>query len=236
MTKNLKRILLLLSVVLVHLTSVAQNVQLHYDFGRSLYDENATRPELTSTVEMFRTDKWGSTFFFVDMDYADNEVKSAYWEIARELKFWEAPVSLHLEYNGGLNYIKDAYLVGATYGWNAKDFSKGWTFTPSYKYISDNEDPHNFQLTATWYLHMLDGKLSFTGFADFWREKHMDSAGKSHDFVFLAEPQLWLNFNRFKWADKDFNLSVGTEVEVSNNFALFNGSYVIPTLAVKWEF
>lgn len=236
MTKNLKRILLVLSVALVQLTAVAQNVQLHYDFGRALYDENATRPELTTTVEMFRPDKWGSTFFFVDMDYADNEVKSAYWEITRELKFWKAPVSLHVEYNGGLNYIKDAYLAGATYGWNSKDFSKGWTFTPMYKYISDNEDPHNFQLTATWYLHMFDGKLSFTGFADFWREKHVDSAGNSHDFVFLAEPQLWLNFNRFKWADKDFNLSVGTEVEVSNNFALFDGFYVIPTLAVKWEF
>ena len=35
---------------------------------------------------------------------------------------------------------------------------------------------------------------------------------------------------------KDFNLSVGTEVELSNNFALFDGFYAIPTLAVKWEF
>ena len=79
MTTNFKRLLLALSLVIASMTAVAQNVQLHYDFGRALYDENATRPELTTTVEMFRPDKWGSTFFFVDMDYADNEVKSAYW-------------------------------------------------------------------------------------------------------------------------------------------------------------
>ena len=236
MKKSFKIFLTLALLIVVNLSAIAQNIQMHYDFGRSLYDENATRPELTTTVEMFRADKWGSTFFFVDMDYANNEVSSAYWEIARELKFWQAPVSLHLEYNGGknggdINYIKDAYLLGVTYGWNAKDFSKGWTFTPASKYICGNKVRHNYQLTATWYLHMLDGKLSFTGFADFWREK-----GDLHDYTFIAEPQLWLNFNRFKWADKDFNLSVGTEVELSNNFAAFDGFYAIPTLAVKWEF
>ena len=53
----------------------AQNVQLHYDFGHSIYDELSTRPKLTSTVEMFKADKWGSTFFFIDMDYGDGEGK-----------------------------------------------------------------------------------------------------------------------------------------------------------------
>lgn len=76
--------------------SAAQNIQLHYDFGHSLYDEfKDSRAKITTTVEMFKPDKWGSTFFFVDMDYADNEVKSAYWEIARELKFWDGPLSIH---------------------------------------------------------------------------------------------------------------------------------------------
>ena len=45
----------------------AQNIQLHYDFGRSLYDKDLKdRPVLTSTVEKFHHDKWGSTYFFVD--------------------------------------------------------------------------------------------------------------------------------------------------------------------------
>ena len=54
----------------------AQNVQLHYDMGRGC---------TTSTVEMFKADDGGSTFFFVDMDY-NPKVSGAYWEIARELK------------------------------------------------------------------------------------------------------------------------------------------------------
>ena len=40
----------------------AQNIQLHYDFGRSLYDKDLQgRPLLTSTVEKFHPDTWGST-------------------------------------------------------------------------------------------------------------------------------------------------------------------------------
>ena len=95
----------------------AQNIQLHYDFGRALYDKNMdVRPLLTSTVEKFQPDDWGSTFFFVDMDYNSKGVEQAYWEIARELKFWDGPLSLHLEYNGGLakTYsINNAFFVVA---------------------------------------------------------------------------------------------------------------------------
>lgn len=37
----------------------AQNIQLHYDFGRSLYDKDLKgRPLLTSTVEKFHPDNW----------------------------------------------------------------------------------------------------------------------------------------------------------------------------------
>jgi len=68
----------------------AQNIQLHYDFGRSLYDKDLQgRPLLTSTVEKFHPDTWGSTYFFVDMDYTSEGVAAAYWEIAREVKFWK---------------------------------------------------------------------------------------------------------------------------------------------------
>ena len=53
----------------------AQNIQLHYDFGRSLYDKDLQgRPLLTSTVEKFHPDTWGSTYFFVDMDYTSEGV------------------------------------------------------------------------------------------------------------------------------------------------------------------
>lgn len=231
-----KVIFLFLMAVCLAGKGMAQNVQLHYDFGHSIYEELESRPKFTTTVEMFKPDAWGSTFFFIDMDYTSDGIGAAYWEISRELKFWKAPFSAHVEYNGGLNYINNAYLAGATYTWNNADFTKGFTFTPMYKYIQKNATPHNFQLTATWFLHFGEGRYTFSGFADFWREKHADVNGKAHDYVFLAEPQFWVNLNRFKHVNKNLNLSVGSEWELTSNFALLDGWHWIPTLALKWSF
>ena len=42
--------------------SVAQNIQVHYDFGGIIYKGQENRPTVTTTAEMFRADKFGSTF------------------------------------------------------------------------------------------------------------------------------------------------------------------------------
>lgn len=232
----MRRLFLFLVVCLMAVFVHAQNIQLHYDFGSALYNSLDTRPKVTTTVEMFKPDRWGSTYFFIDMDYTKNGVAGAYWEIFRELKFWEPPFSVHVEYNGGLNYINNAYLLGATYTWNNATFTKGFTFTPMYKYIQKNPSPNSFQLTASWYLHFCQGKCTFSGFADFWREEHTDAEGNRHDYVFLTEPQFWVNLNKFKGIPKDFNLSLGTEWEITSNFALMEGWHWLPTLAMKWTF
>ena len=212
------------------LISQAQNVQLHYDF-------TGARNYLTTTVEKFQPDSYGSTFFFIDFNYSANGPVEAYWEIARELKNWDAPFSVHVEYNGGLNSLipasfNNAYLLGGTYSWNASDFSKGCSLSAMYKNIQGNTSPHNFQLTGVWYLNMFDGKLSFTGFADFWKEKHTVSAdGFVSDFqdvnyIFLSEPQLWYNINK--------SFSIGGELELSYQFAGLAGFNAFPTLGFKW--
>jgi hypothetical protein len=229
----MKKILTFVILLCGCLAINAQNIQFHYDSGHWLYNDLDNRPKLTTTVEMFKPDKWGSTFFFVDMDYTSKGVAAAYWEIARELKFWEGPLSAHVEYNGGLQYINNAYLVGPTYTYNSTDFAKGFTLTAMYKYIQKNSSPNNFQLTGTWYLHFSKQKFTFSGFADFWREKNPVT---NKEFIFLSEPQFWINLNKFDFADDNFNLSVGTEVELSQNFAARKGFYCIPTLAFKWTF
>lgn len=211
------------------LVAKSQNVQLHYDFS-------SDRGYLTTTVEKFAPDQYGSTFFFIDFNHSANGPTEAYWEMARELKNWDGPLSVHLEYNGGLNRviplaINNAYLLGGTYSWNAKDFSKGFSLSAMYKMIQGNTAPHNAQFTAVWYLHMLEGKLSFTGFADFWTEKHLvfDDAGATEvGFIFLSEPQLWYNLNK--------SFAVGSEVELSYQFAGMAGFNVYPTLAARWTF
>ena len=97
MTRLFALVLICLATAANMQITKAQNVQLLYDTGRNC---------MTSTVEMFRPDSLGSTYFFVDMDYSP-KVSGAYWEISRELCFWkDTPVSwlsVHIEYNGGMN-------------------------------------------------------------------------------------------------------------------------------------
>lgn len=228
----------------------AQNVQLHYDFGSGMYDElaksgeNYGRPKLTTTVEMFRPDSFGSTFFFIDMDYSRG-VKGAYWEIAREFCFWQDSkvnwLSVHVEYNGGLNTVagsfNNAILGGLTYSGHSKDWSKTWSLTASYKAIpgtiglNGERQVNNFQITGVWNLDFFDHWLSFNGFADFWREAR---PWQGTEYIFIAEPQLWVNLNKIKGWDK-INLSLGTEVELSSNFVQ-KGFSIMPTIAAKWIF
>ena len=246
----MKRTFLLVAalMMLAALPSLAQNIQFHYDFGSLIYRSEqkdlSSRPALTTTVEMFRPDDWGSTFFFVDMNYGslhrDNQggVLGAYWEIARELKFWKAPVSIHVEYNGGLEISKaastvynDAWLGGVTYSYASPDFTKTFSISAMYKAIPRNESPHNFQLTGVWNIWFFHNAFLFCGFIDFWREKR---PWQGTEYIILSEPQFWYNFNSIKGLEK-FNFSIGTEVEISNNFA-GKGFYAIPTAAVKWTF
>lgn len=216
----------------------AQNIQLHYDFGRQMYDKDqAERPNLTTTVEMFRPDKWGNTFFFIDMNYRTEGVQSAYWEVSREIRLGKSPFLVHVEFDGGLSNkfsYNNAYLAGITYAWNRKDFQGGFTITPMYKYLAKQNKPNSWQLTATWYYNFCGGVLSTSGFADVWGDRSFVD-GKTNT-VFLTEPQLWVNLNKIKGIDPKFNLSVGTEWEFSYNFAVAEKFTVNPTLAVKWTF
>lgn len=229
-------------IALIGITSLqAQNVQVHYDFGKD-------REYITTTVEMFKPDKWGSTFFFVDMNYDTKLGKSvslAYWEIARGINLGKSPFAAHVEYNGGFGQFKatpfngafainDAWLAGVDYNINNADFTKGITFQVLYKYIKDKQDA-SFQLTTVWYMHMLNKKLSFTGFADFWREDNTFTTTEGNTvaetktkYVFLTEPQIWYNLTE--------NISLGSEIEVSSNFGGNEGFMVNPTLAAKWNF
>lgn len=228
----MKRVLLLSSLAIATFAANSQNLQTHYDFGKD-------RGYVTTTVEMFKPDKLGNTFFFIDFDYGVGEVEGvslSYFEIARCMKLGQSPFSWHGEYNGGFGQwkagnaggaytINNAWLTGVDYSWNAEDFSRGFSLKALYKNIANTVDdkPHNFQLTGVWYVNFAKGKMSFTGFADFWKEKNAHG-----DFVFLSEPQLWYN------ACSHF--AFGGEVELSNNFGGMDGFHVMPTLGVKWTF
>lgn len=234
MRKSLSLLFLVLCV-----SVSAQNLQVHYDLGKN-------RNYVTTTFEMFKLDNWGNTFMFVDFDYNMGKEKHpslAYMEIARCFTLGKSPLSAQIEYNGGLLVagneaypINNAYLAGLDYGWHSEDFTKFLNFKVLYKYIAV-KNPASFQLTGVWTLNFFENKLTFAGFADFWREDNTNyTKGNGEDlatpkdtkFVFLTEPQLWYNVTK--------NLSLGSEVEIANNFGTVAGVKVSPTIGAKWTF
>ena len=239
----MKKTLLSVLLVIVSLPIFAQlNVQLHYDFGDAFYgDKLSNRPHLTATVENFKADKWGSTYFFVDLDFGDNTMKGVYAEFSREFNLGKLPIAAHVEYNGGLSgggSYNDAYLAGGAWNWANKDFSKTFSLQLLYKYLANqpSSNKHSWQVTTVWGIHFAKGFCTFSGYADLWHDNSV-----SDNLVLSSEPQFWFNLYALDSVDDDFKLSLGTELELSKNLVwpaegINNKFYAIPTLAVKWQF
>lgn len=234
----MKKITILAAIILSAITIQAQNVQLHYDFGRNLYsDEEDGRPKVTMTLEQFKADDWGSWFYFVDIDFSQKFTEGAYAEISREFNLGKgSPFAAHVEYDGGLNKegsFQQAALLGAAWNGHNSDFSQTYSVQLMYKRYFKSYDYtkayHSVQLTGVWGLNFLNNKMRFSGFIDLWRGEKSNGNGQ---LVILTEPQLWYNLTD--------HFSIGTEWEVSNNFVYntYNDKsfFVNPTLAVKWNF
>lgn len=241
MKKTTRLMALIAAMLCLPVASKAQNIQVLYDTSRDC---------ITTTFEMFRPDAFGSTFIFVDMDYGTyapvkGRAIGAYTEIARDFCFWQESelnwLSAHAEFNGGFNTaagsFNNAWLLGLTYSGHSADFSKTWSVTASYKAIPGTvglnlkKQPHSFQLTGVWGISLLDGWCSFSGFVDLWREPRV---WQNTNFIFITEPQLWVNLNKIQgW--EEVNLSVGGELEISNNF-VEKGFRALPALGAKWTF
>ena len=218
------------------------NLQTFYDFGRN-------RGHFTTTLEGFYNDNWGNTFFFIDYDYNLKDAKlvtqgpsGSYMEIARCLNFWQntplSPLSLQVEYNG-LVGVNQNFLFGLDYFLHSDDFSNTFNFKLLYKTFSNgatSDIPLHF--TFVWGMQDLFGLkgLRFSGFADIWGENvinFMEGADKPRKFVFISEPQLWYNIGSLFGVP---NLNIGGEVELSWNFAGYDGFYARPCIGTKWVF
>ena len=274
--------LFLLAAAAISMTASAQvNIQLHYDFGRQLYpNAESNRGQVTTTVEMFKADRLGSTYFFVDMDYSGNNRRinpvdgstiddgvngniGAYWEVSRDFTFYKVKrndkhsFSAHIEYDGGLSQVAGAFqqamLVGPAWSWHNADFKKTFTLQVMYKqYFNSTDaagvrahDAHpSFQITPIWNITFANDLCTFSGFADLWygwtsnfEPNAFGGLDQKKGLVFLTEPQFWFHVvNKGKTSNR---LSVGTEIEISNNFVyaadLSQTFFVNPTIALKWD-
>lgn len=213
----------------------AQNLQLHYDVSDD-------RQYLTSTLEMFKPDALGSTFWFVDFDYNSLEqnktMSLAYFELARyfTLPVLENKLSATVQYNDGVligsvgdgNYfgapLNSVWLGGLSY---FIPVGKGnISVDVLYRHMDVSDSPDG-QFTLVWFYPFMDGKLHFMGFLDYWTQ---DVSGEKRG-VLLTEPQLWYMLND--------HIGIGGEVELSRNFLYLDYEdefKVFPTLGVKWNF
>lgn len=236
----MKKTALLFILAWMGMGLAAQNIQLHYDFGKHLYKEDiGERQDLTLTYETFKADALGSWYYFVDADFSKDGVIGAYTELSREFKIGQKGFAAHIEYDGGLSkaggVFQGAGLAGLAWNGHTADFTTTYSIQVLYKHFFGQEQVANttnyasFQITGVWSTTFGGGRWTFAGFFDLWREKN--AAGDGY-LVFLSEPQLWYNLNR--------HVSFGTEVEVSNNFLYrsyppFTNEkfYANPTVAVK---
>lgn len=210
--------------------------QHHYVLGKKIYKSRKSDAESLLTLDHFSVDKWGDNFFFVDFQLGGKNMREAYFEISRNLKFWDGPFAAHLEYNGGLNQafpINHAILTGVH--WSHVNLEHQWNVGVAlmHRYAMGNQRHHNIQLTTTWGWTSWNRLWTISGFMDLWSQK---LPGSKAGVVLLSEPQLWLNINQFVGVPEECNLSIGGEVKISYNFLHPNKFYVIPTLAAKWTF
>lgn len=223
----MKKLILFTLSVFASVMSFAQtNLQTQYDFGQG---------HLIATLEMFKADNWGSTFFFADYNMTNHDDRQlgvhgatgSYMEISRSLNFWQdtklAPVSAHVEANFGV-LIPTNLLFGADYALHSADFSKTLTLSllaKTHRYYNTGA-----QFTAVWGLNNLLGVdgLNFSGFLDVWNQ--------NETVVMMSQPQLWYNVGKLFSCE---NLNIGGEIEFTNNF-YGKGFKMYPRLGTKWIF
>lgn len=177
----MKKIVLAALLAVTSMSGMAQDLQLHYDFGRNIYsDELPDRMKTTLTFEHFSTDNAGSWYYFVDMDFLKDGVMGAYTEISREFNIGKQGFAAHVEYDGGLTSSKSdnvasrfqhAALIGPAWNGHNADFSTTYSLQLMYKQCFHGQNGQkaysSVQLTGVWSTTFANKALTFDGFFDF---------------------------------------------------------------------
>ena len=200
----------------------AQNLQIHYDFSQD-------RSYFTSTLEMYRPDERGATFWFVDFDYNEPNSTGAslgYWEIARYFKTtFNKNFSLTLQFNDGVaswGTLGQAWLAGGVYAFSLNKFSLSSELM--YRQIRGSSSADG-QLTFVFFVPFLSGRAHFTGYMDIWTQDQMGDRAKK--VIIMSQPQIW-----YALSEKFY---IGGEARITKNFSPKKGWHLYPTLGFKWD-
>lgn len=210
-----------ISIVLIGL-SYGQNLQV-------LYDSGSGRNYVTTTLEMFKPDAFGSTFWFVDFNYnqpGNYGASVGYLEIARVINLPYTKLQGTVQYNDGVapwGSLGPVWLGGVHVPVKLPYFP----FSIEFLYRSNpHAESAHFQTTVAWFKPFLGNRVTTSGFLDIWSSD--DPAGTGKRWIVLAEPQLWYQV----WD----NASIGGELEISHNFMPTGDWEFKPALGLKWIF
>ncbi len=196
----MKKSLLVFAALMVGTFAKAQtNAQILYDFG-------SDRKYVTLTLEMFKADKWGSTYFFVDHDFNYDKMDTNSPNVAQNV-----PMQFTAVWG-----CKDIFGVK---GLNFSGFADFWW--------EDHVSMLDKHGNVKEFLKDNDGNLIKD------KDDNLIAKTTAEHTIFTTEPQLWYNVGQHFGCE---NLSVGGEVEISHNFGSNAGWMVRPCLGVKWDF
>ncbi|MDO5017423.1 MAG: DUF5020 family protein [Porphyromonas sp.] len=222
------------------LANAQTQVEYHHIVGKYFYGElkDAKFPANLLTIQHKSGDKWGENFLFVDMNMGDGHLQNAYTEIHRDTKFWEAPIYIHTQYNGGLarerQYdFNQAYLGGIAWKYRNPEKQAYVGVSMSYRYDRGLGKPHNMELYTTWSWTSWNRIFTLSGRGALTTQNLPEVTSGVR---LLYEPQFWVNLNQFVGVHDDFNLSLGTEVKLSYSTVAPDQFYALPTVGIKWTF
>lgn len=212
------------------------DIQFHYNFGRHIYKDLTNDTPFITTLHHYSEDPWGANYVLADMSISGSGINRLQTMMFRDLKFWDAPIALHLGYHGGLTNLtsfNNALLSGVDYAFKDKKHDFQLNMIVGYRHDFKAEKPHNIQLVSL---------LDWTSWNRLWTVNNLLSVRSANlgteqsSMIFFMKPQLWLNLNQFVGMPDALNLSVGTEVRLSYNAAASDKFYALPSAAIKWTF
>ena len=240
---KLSTIYCLIILGIVPAYSIAQNVQLHYDFRHTLDPGLNEKNFPMVSFEYFKEfDSLGS-FLFKAQSFLNGKkynVGETFIQFSQSLKFWNPTAFLSLNYSGGLGvagtgfgyHISSAYAVGIAVPLEWKGVYLTWN--AQYRYTAFHTASHDVQLIFYLWKGMLDYRLVLAGSIVSWTEnRNQGTEFTSHlsgkKFAFFGDTQLWYQL--------EGGFSLGTRINLYYNVLGGESNFkVYPTLGMQYKF
>ena len=224
----MKKTVLIAALLLAFVGVKAQtNIQEMYDFGRK---------HMTTTLEMFKGDNWGSTFFFVDIYHTNNIAPTDFYaEIARTINFWGRNtsigdnfvnnLSLHVEWNGGNGIygpIPSTDVAGNPLpdAWGGYTVNNAWLYGIEY-FIANNDFSQRLTLEVL-YKDIRGTKWNYNAKAPFDKTANVPlqfTAVWGLDNLFGVRGLSFCGFADFWWENNSWvNVDNGTVTNTTTTF------------------